>query len=156
MSSVDPFQRPDRIVRFAFALASVVFGLLGLTLRSGRLLAAAGICGVVWTVWDVLWDRWVEPAGTWTFRALTEGIDEEPSNTLPTLDDTIRLLEHHLAGEASRHVRIQAALRLEEIYRTVRKDPTLAEDVLNRALALYPDAPELLARRAAAAGSEPA
>ncbi len=41
----------------------------------------------------------------------------------PTLDDTIRLLESHLSQGASRSVEIQAAIRLEEIYRTVKQDP---------------------------------
>jgi len=154
MFSSGSFQRPDRIVRFVFAAATVVFGGLGLALSSGRLLTAAAICGVVWTLWDVIWDRWLEPAGAWAFRAITEGVGEPPADR-PTLDDTIRLLEHHLAGEASRHVRIQAALRLEEIYRTIRKDPARARDILSRALAWYPDAPELLARRAAVAGPDP-
>jgi hypothetical protein len=76
------------------------------------------------------------------FRTLTEGTGGDPVNMRPTLDDTIRLLESHLAGAAHPRVRIQAAIRLEEIYRTVKKDPDRARSVRERARALFPDAPE--------------
>lgn len=131
-----------------FATAAVLFGVLGLLLGEGRLLVAAGLFGTLWTLWDVIWGRVVGPFGTWAFRALSEGPDAPPAADRPTLDDTIRLLESHLEHRAGRHVEIQAALRLEEIYRTVRKDPARARAVLGRVRARYPDAPEL-ERRAA-------
>jgi hypothetical protein len=123
-----------------------VFGGLGLVIRDGRLLVAAGAFGILWTVWDVLWDRVIGPATEWGFRTLTEGTGSAPPNIRPTLDDTIRLLESHLARDAARSVHIQAALRLEEIYRTIRKDPARARAVLMAARERYPDAPELAAR----------
>lgn len=146
MSPSGSFQRPDAIVRAAFATATVIFGGIGLLVRDARLLVASGIFGILWTLWDVLWGRWIEPASTWAFRVLTEGAGGPPPNIRPTLDDTIRLLESHLAGDASRHVQIQAALRLEEIYRAIRKDPDRAAEVLARARARFPDAEELRAR----------
>jgi hypothetical protein len=143
MSSSGSFQRPEAVVRAVFATATVIFGGLGLLLGNGKLLVTSGLCGVLWTVWDVVWDRLVGPTGEWAFRLLTEGTGGPPPNVRPTLDDTIRLLENHLEGTASRRVRIQAAIRLEEIYRTIRKDPERARAVARRIQALYPDAPEL-------------
>jgi hypothetical protein len=144
MSSPDRWTRPEAVIRGIFATAALVFGALGLVLREGRVLVAAGIFAALWTLWDVVWDRLIEPGSTWAFRALTEGTGSAPPNIRPTLDDTIRLLESHLASGASRHVKIQAAIRLEEIYRTIRKDAARAREVTLRISALYPDAPELV------------
>jgi len=155
MSSSDRWLQPEAIVRGLFAAATIVFGGLGLVIRETRLLVAAGAFGILWTVWDVLWDRVIGPGTEWVFRTLTEGAGGAPPNIRPTLDDTIRLLERHLAGDASRSVHIQAALRLEEIYRTIRKDPARARAVLEAARARYPDAPELAARMHALAATGP-
>jgi hypothetical protein len=146
MSPFDRGIRPDAVVRAVFATATVVFGGLGLAIRDRRLLVAAGAFGILWTVWDVLWTRVIGPGADWVLRTLTEGAGGPPPNTRPTLDDTIRLLESHLARDASRAVHIQSALRLEEIYRTLRKDGARARAVLEAARARYPDAPELEAR----------
>jgi hypothetical protein len=142
MTPSDSWIRPGSVVRAVFATATVVFTGLGLLVREPRLFVAAGICGILWTVWDVFWDRWIAPGSAWMFRTLTEGTGGDPVNMRPTLDDTIRLLESHLAGAAHPRVRIQAAIRLEEIYRTVKKDPDRARSVRERARALFPDAPE--------------
>jgi len=146
MSPSEGWNRPEVVVRTVFATAAVVFGLLGLVLREGRLLVAAGVFGTLWTVWDVLWNRVIGPGAEWGVRTLTEGAGGPPPNVRPTVDDTIRLLESHLARDASRAVHIQSALRLEEIYRTLRKDPARARAVLEAARSRYPDAPELAAR----------
>lgn len=146
MSPSDRWSQPEAIVRAVFATATVVFGGLGLVFGGGRLLVAAGICGILWTLWDVLWNRIIAPGTAWGFRTLTEGTGGPPANIRPTIDDTIRLLESHLARDASRAVHIQSALRLEEIYRTIRKDPARARAVLDAARGRYPDAPELEAR----------
>jgi len=141
-----PFERPEVIVRGVFATATVVFGVLGLVTGEARLFVASGLFGILWTVWDVVWSRWIEPASSWAFRILTQGEGGPPPNVRPTLDDTIRLLEQHLDGHASRAVQIQSALRLEEIYRTIRRDPAKARAVLSRARERYPDASELVER----------
>jgi len=137
--------RPETIVRAVFAVATVIFGAVGLVAAEPRLLVAAGIFGILWTLWDVIWERWIAPGAAWGFRSLTGDLGESPPDLRPTLDDTIRLLEAHLAGRASRRVQIQAAIRLEEIYRTVRKDPARARAVIARARERFPDAPELQA-----------
>lgn len=155
MSSPGRWTQPEAVVRIAFATATIVFGGLGLVIGDGRLLVAAGAFGVLWTVWDVLWHRIIGPGAEWGFRTLTEGADAAPPNIRPTLDDTIRLLESHLARTASRSVHVQAALRLEEIYRTIRKDPARARAVLDAAQTRYPDAPELAARRDALEAARP-
>jgi hypothetical protein len=146
MSRFPPYQSPGVVVRAVFASATVIFTLLGLLLRSGRLLGAAAAFALVWTIWDLLLDRIFGPGGSWVARVLTEGIGETPAATRPTLDDTIRLLENHLARGADRHVEIQAAIRLEEIYRTIRKDPERARAVLERVRLKDPDAEELKRR----------
>jgi hypothetical protein len=155
MSSSDRWTQPEAVVRGLFAAATIVFGGLGLVTRDGRLLMAAGAFGILWTLWDVLWNRIIGPGAAWAFRTLTEGTGGAAPNIRPTLDDTIRLLESHLARPASRSVHVQAALRLEEIYRTIRKDPTRARAVLDAARARYPDAPELAARQNALAAAGP-
>ena len=127
-----------------FAGAAIAFGAVGLGVREPKVLAAAGAFGVLWTVWDLLADRVLGPALGWLGRALTEGSGHgAPPEIRPTLDDTIRLLESHLEGGASRGVQVQAAIRLEEIYRTVRKDPARALGVIERIRARFPDAEEL-------------
>jgi hypothetical protein len=50
MASSDDWLRPDAVVRAVFATATLLLGGLGVVLREGRLLAAAGICGILWTV----------------------------------------------------------------------------------------------------------
>jgi hypothetical protein len=142
MSRFNLYERPDLIVRGLFAAATVVFGAAGLLLRETRFLAAAGAFGVVWTLWDVLWERVIAPMGQWMFRTLTEGAGGPPPNVRPTLDDTVRLLESHLEHDASASVQVQAAIRLEEIYRTIHKDPAKARAVIARVRARFPDAQE--------------
>ena len=137
------YSNPGRVVRFAFASATIVFGLLGLALGERGLLVAAGAFGLLWTAWDVIWQRVLAPFGQWAANLLTEGVGGPPANTRPTIDDTIRLLESHLTHGASRSVEIQSAIRLEEVYRTVRKNPVKARDAVRRITAKYPDAPEL-------------
>lgn len=143
MSAFERYTNPGIVVRAVFAAATVVFLLLGLGLRSPRLLAAAAAFGLVWTLWDLLWDRVLGPGGAWAARVLTEGVGEAPAATRPTLDDTIRLLESHLAHGADRHVEIQAAIRLAEIYRTIRKEPERAREILEAVRRKYPDAAEI-------------
>ena len=143
MSPSEPYLNPGSVVRGVFAAATVLCLVLGLGLQSAKLLAAGGAFGLIWTLWDVLWSRVLGPGGGWVARVLTEGVGETPAATRPTLDDTIRLLENHLAHGADRHVEIQAAIRLEEIYRTIRKDPARAREILEMVRRKYPDAEEL-------------
>ena len=138
------YTSPGRIVRAALAAATIGFGALGLMMGAPRMLMAAGAFGIMWTLWDIIWDRVFAPFGDWATRMLTEGsVGVAQTPTRPNLQDTIRLLENHLEHGASRSVEIQAAIRLEEIYRTVRKQPEKARDVVKRISAKYPDAMEL-------------
>jgi hypothetical protein len=143
MAPVDPYQSPVAVVRSLLAVAAVGFGGVGLIGGDERLLVAAGAFGIIWTIWDLMWERVLGPATDWLTRALTEGVSGPPVDTRPTLDDTIRLLESHLARDTARSVQIQAAVRLEEIYRTVKKDPERAREVIQRVRERYPDAEEL-------------
>jgi hypothetical protein len=133
------------VVRGVFATATVVFLALGVFLKfDPRLLGAGAACGTIWWLWDLFVDEIVRPVGDWFSQGIVQGgLGELPSNDLPSLDDTIRLLEGHLEHGASRHVEINAAIRLEEIYRMVKHDPDRARAVVARVLERYPDSPEL-------------
>lgn len=133
------------IVRAAFGIATIVFAVIGFVLGSDpRWFAASGAFGLIWTLWGWAYDHILNPFGEWLARAGAGDVGQIRSGSLrPTLDDTIRLLESHLEGGAARDVQIQAAIRLEEIYRTIKKDPVRAAEVIARVRALYPEAPEL-------------
>jgi hypothetical protein len=143
MAPTPDYSNPAAIVRAVLAVAAVAFGLLGLLSRDPRVLAAAGALAIMWTAWELLWDRVLGPAADWVAHLFTEDAGGPPADVRPTLDDTIRLLESHLARDAARSVHLQAAIRLEEIYRTIRKDPARAREVIERVRRRYPDAEEL-------------
>ena len=84
------------------------------------------------------------PLGHWMMGIFMGGVNPEPftQNRL-SLDDTIRLLENHIERGASRRVEINSAIRLEEIYRTVKNDSAAARRVIKRVRERYPDAPKL-------------
>ena len=135
----------SRIVRLVFGTATVALLIVAIAVRTEpRLFAAAAGCGAIWWAWDLLIEHVVEPLGGWitgTFMGGGVGVDDTASR--PKLDDLIRLLESHIAHGTSRQVDINAAIRLEEIYRTVKKDPSRARAVIETMRARYPDAPEL-------------
>jgi hypothetical protein len=141
----EPEISASRIVRAAIATAAVVFLALAIVVRSDpRLFAAAAAFGTLWWLWDIVEEHAIRPFGEWVVQTLIGGgVGMPPANTRPTLDDTIRLLESHLEHGASRQVEINAAIRLEEIYRTVKKDPERARAVLKRVRRRYPDSVEL-------------
>ncbi|HEX9730184.1 MAG TPA: hypothetical protein VGA37_16945 [Gemmatimonadales bacterium] len=145
MTPTQPYTNPGRIVRVAFAVATILFAVAGYLAHDARLYVASGAFAVLWTLWDLVWDHVVAPFGEWVAVTLLQGgADGPPPNTRPTLEDTIRLLESHLASdETAPHVKIQAAIRLEEIYRTVKKRPDRASDVVRRISQRFPDAAEL-------------
>ena len=143
MSSHDPVSA-GKIVRAVFATGTVVFFAVGLLVRDDpRWFAASGTLGLVWWAWDILSDHLFLPLGDWFFGLLTGQNVGEPMNDLrPTIDDTIRLLESHLEHGASEQVCVNAAIRLDEIYRTVKKDPASARRVVRTVKEWFPDAPE--------------
>jgi len=141
MAPHGPDVSPGVAGRRFLATATVVATLLGI-LGDARWFAASGAFGVAWWGWDFLWDSVVGPIGGWFAADLS-------------VDDTIRLLEDHLAADAvPRHVQIESALRLAEIYRLSRHDPLRAEAVLARVRARWPDAPELAQRQPPAVGKK--
>jgi hypothetical protein len=133
---------PGAVGRKALTAATVLTALLGL-FGDARWFAASAAFGTAWWAWDFLFANVLGPLGGWLTGMLTgtATIVEPPDLSL---DDTVRLLESHLAAnEAPRHVQIQSALRLAEIYRTAKNDPARAREVLERVRARWPDAPEL-------------
>jgi hypothetical protein len=134
----------------AATIVSVVFGLAG----DARWFAASAALGTAWWGWDLIWDNVIAPLGNWFTGMLTGTVTVEQPPDL-SLDDTIRLLESHLAATASpQHVQIQSALRLAEIYQIARKDPARAREVIERVRARWPDAPQLKAYEKAMADGE--
>jgi len=133
---------PSAVGRTMFGVATVLTALLGLT-GDARWFAASGAFGTAWWAWDFLSDSVVGPLGGWLLGMFTGATSvEEPPDL--TIDDTIRLLEDHLTADGvTRHVQIQSALRLAEIYRLNRKDPVRAKAVIEQVRAKWPDAPEL-------------
>jgi len=142
MPASGPFESPSAVGRTMFGAATILTALLGLA-GDARWFAASGAFGTAWWAWDAVWDNVLGPLGSWLSGMLTGTADVDQPPDL-TLEDTIRLLESHLAADGvTRHVQIQSALRLAEIYRLNQKDPAKADEVIARVKAKWPDAPEL-------------
>ena len=142
MPASGPFESPSAVGRTMFGAATILTALLGLA-GDARWFAASGAFGTAWWAWDAVWDNVLGPLGSWLSGMLTGTADVDQPPDL-TLEDTIRLLESHLAADGvTRHVQIQSALRLAEIYRITKKDPARAREVIERVRARWPDAPEL-------------
>jgi hypothetical protein len=132
------------IIRSIFAVATIAFAVLGLVFRGDpRWFVASGACGTMWLAWDLLRDHLARPLGAWVARLATEGTGGPPTSTRPSLDETVRYLESHLRGNATRQVQVNAAVRLEEIYRLVYKDVDRARAVIRLVRARFPGAAEL-------------
>jgi hypothetical protein len=142
MPGFGPDTSPRAIGRAALAAATVASALIGFG-GDARWFGASGAFGTAWWAWDFLWDNVIGPLGAWFTGMITGVADvEEPPDL--TVDDTIRLLEGHLTSDGvTRHVQIQSAIRLSELYRLTKKDPDKAREVIQRAQARWPDAPEL-------------
>jgi len=125
--------------------ATAVFGVAALVSGEPRAWTACGAFGLMWAGWDFLGEYLFGPVGGWFSRLWTGEAGTSPGagDLLPTLDDTVRLLEHHLQPGVARSVVVQSAIRLEEIYRTIQRDPEKAREVIGRARQLFPDALEL-------------
>jgi hypothetical protein len=136
---------PGRVVRGFAAGATAVFAVAALASGEPGAWAACGAFGLMWAGWD-FWGEYVfGPVSDWFSRLWSgeTGTEGGGGDLLPTLDDTIRLLEHHLQPGVARSVVVQSAIRLEEIYRTVQGDSVKARDVIARARLLVPGAEEL-------------
>jgi hypothetical protein len=137
--------RPGAVVRSLLGGATVVSLVFGWWLGGdARILALSSALGTVWLAWDLLTDYVIGPVAGFLGQVLSGQVGVQPSDaTRPSLEDTIRLLENHIDHHASRHVQVNAALRLAEIYRTVKHDPERAHQVVERVRARFPDATEL-------------
>ena len=93
------------IVRAFLSVATLVSGVLGFLSRDLRWFAAAAAFGTMWTVGDVLVAKVLIPLADFAARLLEGGVDGPPVETRPTVEDTIRLLESHLAGGGPRRSR---------------------------------------------------
>jgi hypothetical protein len=146
----------SRIVRMVFGTATVSLLVVAFVVgREPRLFAAAAAFGAIWWSWDLLLEHVFQPLGDWIVGTLASGgIGMSDPTARPTLDELVRLLENHLARGSSRQVDLNAAIRLEEIYRTVKRDPEGARRVIALVLERYPDAPELQQFRGAGGAGE--
>ncbi len=134
----------SRVVRGVFGTATAVSLAIGLLGSEPRWFAFAGATGLIWWGWDLMLEHVFLPVGDWVIGAFAGGeLDSRAPETRLTLEDNIRLLERHLEHRTSQKVDINSAIRLEEIYRTVKKDPNRASRVIQTVLDRYPDAPEL-------------
>jgi hypothetical protein len=134
---------PGVIVRRFLAVATLAFGIGGLWLRAPGAFVAAGALGTMWWAWDLLNDNVFTPFGDWLSGLLTgDALAPDDSDPL-TLDETARLLEHRLQPGVAPHIVVQAAIRLEEIYRLGKQDPVRARGVIQRARELVGNVAEL-------------
>jgi len=131
------------IVRAFLSVATLVSGVLGFLSRDLRWFAAAAAFGTMWTVGDVLVAKVLIPLADFAARLLEGGVDGPPVETRPTVEDTIRLLESHLAGGGPREVQIRAAIRLADLYRAAHHDSARARQVIDLIRERFPDAEEL-------------
>lgn len=141
-----PTEDPGRLVRTVLGVVTVVLLVCAFGVRNSiQLWAIAAAVGTAWWASDLLTEHVFRPFGEWmtdVFMSGGVGIDDAASR--PKLDDLIRLLESHIARGTSQKVDINAAIRLEEIYRTVKKDPARAKAVMEIVRTRYPNAPELM------------
>ena len=135
--------RPGAVVRWALGAATVVFLVAGLALKSTRALVASGAFGAMWWAWDLLNDNVFTPLGNWLSGLLAGDVLADDDSDRLTLDETAELLERRLRPGTAPHIVIQAALRLEEIYRLDQHDLAKAHAVIQRARELVGDVPQL-------------
>jgi hypothetical protein len=134
-----------KVVGRIFGTSTIAFAGIGFVVwEDPRWFVASGMCGIVWWSWDLLLEYVFVPVGDWVSDQLMGGgVMGSSAGMRPNMEETIALLESHLRRGASRKVDINAAIRLEEIYRTVKQDPQRAHEVIRIARERYPDAPEL-------------
>lgn len=134
-----------KVVRRILGTATIAFAGIGFVVGGDpRWFVASGMCGIVWWTWDLLLEYILMPVGDWVADQLIGGgVMGSSAGMRPNLEETIALLEGHLRRGTSRRVDINAAIRLEEIYRTVKGDAARAREVIRIARERYPDASQL-------------
>jgi len=133
---------------FRTTLAGATWGsvLLAFVTHDKRWFAASALFGAMWFIADSLAGKIFAPLAEFVLGWM-RGDQDLPVELRPTVDDTIRLLEHHIENHADRHVQIQAALRLADIYRAVHRDDEKAAQILEKVRSRFPDARELHVER---------
>lgn len=137
------------MVRGILGAASVLVGvaLIVVSIAEGhvewRLVALLLSLWGAWSCFGALLDSVVEPLGRFVGSALTGGA--MPGDRAITIDDETAMLERLLDADPPppQHRVVLAGIRLAEIYRTHQHDAAKAQQVINRLVARYPDAPEL-------------
>ena len=137
------------MVRGILGTASVLVGvaLIVVSIAEGhvewRLVALLLSLWGAWSFFGALLDSVVEPLGRFVGSALTGGA--MPGDRAITIDDETAMLERLLDADPPppQHRVVLAGIRLAEIYRTHQRDAAKAQQVVNRLVARYPDAPEL-------------
>lgn len=132
-----------QVIRTMFGLATVVFLAVGFLVEEPRFYAAAGLLGAIWGAWNRVVNWVFGPIGDLSFRLLQGEANLPSPNSQPVADETIRVLELRLERTVSRESDIQAALRLADLYRVIRKDPLRADAIIGMMRKRYPEAPEL-------------
>jgi hypothetical protein len=140
---------PRAVVRGILGTASVLVGvaLIVVSIAEGhvewRLVALLLSLWGAWSFFGALLDSVVEPLGRFVGSALTGGA--MPGDRAITIDDETAMLERLLDADPPppQHRVVLAGIRLAEIYRTHQHDAAKAQQVINRLVARYPDAPEL-------------
>jgi len=141
-----PTGEPGRIVRVVLGVATIALLVFAFGVRNSlQLWAIAAAVGTAWWASDILTVHVFRPFGEWmTDVFMSGGVGVDDAASRPKLDDLIRLLESHIARGTSQKVDINAAIRLEEIFRTVKKDPARAKAVMEIVRTRYPNAQELM------------
>lgn len=137
------------MVRGILGAASVLVGvaLIVVSIAEGhvewRLVALLLSLWGAWSFFGALLDSVVEPLGRFVGSALTGGA--MPGDRAITIEDETAMLERLLDADPPppQHRAVLAGIRLAEIYRTHQHDAAKAQQVINRLVARYPDAPEL-------------
>jgi hypothetical protein len=139
---IDAMFSPTGIVRAFLATGTAVFAILGLVFRSDpRWFAASGLCGLLWGGWGLLSDHVLHPLAEWSSQFLFRSSRGAVTGPIQSgIQATIRDLEQRLEARLSRESDIRTARVLEEIYRTVRKDPANAARVIAIVRTRYPGA----------------
>ena len=137
------------MVRGILGAASVLVGvaLIVVSIAEGhvewRLVALLLSLWGAWSFFGALLDSVVAPLGRFVGSALTGGA--MPGDRAITIEDETAMLERLLDADPPppQHRVVLAGIRLAEIYRTHQHDAARAQQVINRLVARYPDAPEL-------------
>jgi hypothetical protein len=135
--------QPAAILQIVFAGGTVLFAVAGFFADEGtKLFAASGACGVLWWGWDLLVGHVLTPIEYWMEDMTVGGALRYEAHNW-SLDDRVAMLEDRIVNGQTMRLQIQAAIRLEEIYRLQKKNEQRAREVIEVMKARYPDAPEL-------------